>query len=202
MMCIPPCSLCLCGEIRLLTNPQRGLRRLVLRRVPLCLCVSVVKLAFSLCLYRAFLTRCAAKSEVVFHHRDTEGTEKMTTLRGNALTERVIGFAIDVHRQLGPGLLESTYEECLCFELKQGGIEFARQVPLPVVYKDIRLDCGYRMDLVVQQEVIIEIKAVERLMPIHEAQVLTYLRLGGHKIGLLMSFNSLVLKDGLRRFML
>jgi GxxExxY protein len=126
----------------------------------------------------------------------------MTTLRGNALTERVIGFAIDVHRQLGPGLLESAYEECLCFELKQSGIEFARQVPLPVVYKDIRLDCGYRMDLVVQQEVIIEIKAVERLMPIHEAQVLTYLRLGGHKIGLLMNFNSLVLKDGLRRFML
>ena len=125
----------------------------------------------------------------------------MTTLQGNALTERVIGFAIDVHRQLGPGLLESAYEECLCFELKHGGIEFSRQVPLPVVYKEIRLDCGYRMDLVVQQELIIEIKAVEKLMPIHEAQVLTYLRLSGCRIGLLMNFNSLVLKDGLRRFM-
>jgi GxxExxY protein len=126
----------------------------------------------------------------------------MTMLQGNALTERIIGFAIDVHRQLGPGLLESAYEECLCFELKQSGIEFSRQVPLPVVYKEIRLDCGYRMDLVIQRELIIEIKAVERLMPIHEAQVLTYLRLSGRKIGLLMNFNSLVLKDGLRRFML
>jgi GxxExxY protein len=126
----------------------------------------------------------------------------MTMLQGNALTERIIGFAIDVHRQLGPGLLESAYEECLCFELKQIGMEFSRQVPLPVVYKEIRLDCGYRMDLVIQRELIIEIKAVERLMPIHEAQVLTYLRLSGRKIGLLMNFNSLVLKDGLRRFML
>jgi len=107
-----------------------------------------------------------------------------------------------VHRQLGPGLLESAYEECLCFELKQSGMEFSRQVPLPVVYKEIRLDCGYRMDLVIQRELIIEIKAVERLMPIHEAQVLTYLRLSGRKIGLLMNFNSLALKDGLRRFML
>jgi len=137
----------------------------------------------------------------MIHHRDTEGTEKITMLRGNALTERVIGFAIDVHRQLGPGLLESAYEECLCFELKHSGIAFARQVPLPVVYKEIRLDCGYRMDLVVQQELIIEIKAVEELMPIHEAQVLTYLRLSDCRIGLLMNFNSLVLKDGLRRFM-
>jgi GxxExxY protein len=126
----------------------------------------------------------------------------MTMLQGNALTERIIGFAIDVHRQLGPGLLESAYEECLCFELKHSGIEFERQVPLPVVYKEIKLDCGYRMDLVVQKGLIIEIKAVERLMPIHEAQVLTYLRLSGCKIGLLMNFNSLVLKDGLRRFML
>jgi GxxExxY protein len=99
-------------------------------------------------------------------------------------------------------LLESAYEECLCFELKHSGIEFERQVPLPVVYKEIKLDCGYRMDLVVQKGLIIEIKAVERLMPIHEAQVLTYLRLSGCKIGLLMNFNSLVLKDGLRRFML
>jgi GxxExxY protein len=126
----------------------------------------------------------------------------MTTLRGKALTERVIGFAIDVHRQLGPGLLESAYEECLCFELKHGDIEFVRQAALPVVYKEIKLDCGYRMDVVVQRELIIEIKAVERLMPIHEAQMLTYLRLSGHKVGLLMNFNSLVLKDGLRRFVL
>jgi GxxExxY protein len=121
---------------------------------------------------------------------------------GGALSERVIGLAIDVHRQLGPGLLESAYEECLCHEMKQGGISYARQVPLPVVYKSVRLDCGYRMDIVVEDELIIEIKAVERLLPIHEAQMLTYLRLSGHKVGLLMNFNGVVLKDGLRRFVL
>jgi GxxExxY protein len=126
----------------------------------------------------------------------------MVLSHGNALTERVIGLAIDVHRQLGPGLLESAYEECLCFELKQYGIVHFRQVPLPVVYKDVRLDCGYRMDIVVEEELVVEIKAVERLMPIHDAQMLTYLRLSGHKIGLLMNFNSVVLKDGLRRLVL
>jgi len=126
----------------------------------------------------------------------------MVLSHGNALTERVIGLAIDVHRQLGPGLLESAYEECLCFELKQNAIVHFRQVPLPVVYKDVRLDCGYRMDIVVEEELIVEIKAIERLMPIHDAQMLTYLRLSGHKIGLLMNFNSVVLKDGLRRLVL
>jgi GxxExxY protein len=126
----------------------------------------------------------------------------MALSHGNALTERVIGLAIDVHRQLGPGLLESAYEECLCFELKQYGIVHCRQVPLPVVYKDVRLDCGYRMDVVVEEELVVEIKAVERLMPIHDAQMLTYLRLSGYKIGLLMNFNSVVLKDGLRRLVL
>ncbi len=126
----------------------------------------------------------------------------MVLSHGNALTERVIGLAIDVHRQLGPGLLESAHEECLCFELKQNGIVHFREVPLPVVYKDVRLDCGYRMDVVVEEELVVEIKAVERLMPIHDAQMLTYLRLSGHKIGLLMNFNSVVLKDGLRRLVL
>ena len=126
----------------------------------------------------------------------------MTLTHGSALSERVIGLAIDVHRQLGPGLLESVYEECLCFELKQCGLAFARQVQLPVEYKSVRLDCGYRMDVVMEGELIIEIKAVERILPIHEAQMLTYLRLSGRKIGLLMNFNSLALKDGLRRFVL
>lgn len=88
----------------------------------------------------------------------------------DVLTEKIIGFAIEVHRHLGPGLLESTYEECLCHELKQNGIGFQRQVPLPVVYKSVRLDCGYRIDIVVENRVILEIKAVERRMPIHEAQ--------------------------------
>jgi GxxExxY protein len=126
----------------------------------------------------------------------------VTLSHGGALSERIIAMAIDVHRQLGPGLLESTYEECLCFELKQGGIAFSRQVPLALVYKGARLDCGYRLDIVAEGELIVEVKAVERLLPIHEAQMLTYLRLSGHKVGLLMNFNSLVLKDGLRRFVL
>ncbi len=118
------------------------------------------------------------------------------------LTNRVIGLAIGVHRELGPGLLESAYEECLCFELKQAGIAYGRQMPLAVVYKGVSLECGYRLDIVVQRELIIEIKAVERLLPIHDAQILTYLRLSGHKVGLLMNFNTVVLRDGLRRFVL
>jgi GxxExxY protein len=107
-----------------------------------------------------------------------------------------------VHRQLGPGLLESAYEGCLCYEFEQSGIAYARQVPRAVVYKAVRLDCGYRLDILAERELLIEIKAVERLMPIHEAQILTYLRLSGLKVGLLMNFNSVVLKDGLRRFVL
>ena len=111
-------------------------------------------------------------------------------------------MGIEVHRHLGPGLLESSYEECLCFELGKSGIAYARQVAPPVVYKTIRLDCSYRMDVVIEQQLVIEVKAVERIMPIHEAQMLTYLRLSGRKVGLLMNFNSVLLKDGLRRFVL
>jgi GxxExxY protein len=118
------------------------------------------------------------------------------------LTNRVIGLAIGVHRELGPGLLESAYEECFCFELKQAGISYSRQMPLAIVYKGVRLDCGYRLDVVVQRELIIEIKSVEQLLPIHEAQLLTYLRLSGYRVGLLMNFNIVVLKDGIRRFVL
>src|SRR5439155_9834722 len=93
------------------------------------------------------------------------------------LTEKIIGFAIEVHRHLGPGLLESAYEECLCYELTQNGHAFRRQVPLPVVYKGVRLDCGYRLDLVIEDQVILALKTVERLMPIHDAQLLTYMKL-------------------------
>jgi GxxExxY protein len=118
------------------------------------------------------------------------------------LTEQIIGFAIEVHRHLGPGLLESVYEECLCYELGQKGIAFRRQVPLPVVYKAVRLDCGYRMDVVVEGKVVLEVKTVERLMPIHDAQVLTYMKLSGIATGLLLNFHSAVLKDGIRRLML
>ena len=114
------------------------------------------------------------------------------------LTQKIIGFAIEVHRQLGPGLLESAYEECLC----EAAIGFRRQVPLPVIYKPVRLDCGYRIDFVVEEAVILELKTVERLVPIHEAQLLTYLRLSGLRTGLLLNFNSPVLKDGIRRMLL
>ena len=117
------------------------------------------------------------------------------------LTERVIGLAIDVHRQLGPGLLESAYEECLCCELAQANLAFRRQVALPVVYKSVGLDCGYRLDVVVEGRVVLELKTVERLMPIHETQMITYLRLSGIPIGLLLNFNSVVLKHGIRRLM-
>ena len=118
------------------------------------------------------------------------------------LTESIIGLAIEVHRHLGPGLLESAYEECLCFELEARRFKFRRQVPLPIIYKSVRLDCGYRLDVVVENEVVIELKSVERLMPIHEAQMLTYLKLSGLRKGLLFNFNSLILKDGLLRLTL
>jgi GxxExxY protein len=115
------------------------------------------------------------------------------------LTQRIIGLAIDVHKALGPGLLESAYEECLCFELAEAGLLFKRQMELPIVYKSVALDCGYRLDVVVEQKVILEIKAVESMLPIHKAQLLTYMKLSGLGTGLLMNFNSIVLKDGLRR---
>ena len=118
------------------------------------------------------------------------------------LTEKIIGFAIEVHRQLGPGLLESAYEECLCYELRQAEMMFARQVPLPVIYKSVRLDCGYRLDIVVEQQVILELKTVERIAPVHEAQMLTYLKLSGIGKGLLLNFAVPTLKQGLRRFVL
>lgn len=126
----------------------------------------------------------------------------MSLSHGANLSGRVIGLAIDVHRQLGPGLLETVYEECLCFELKHAGIPYLRQTPLALVYKGIRLECGYRMDLVVDRQLIVEIKAVEQLLPIHQAQILTYLRLSGYKLALLMNFNSVSLKDALKRFVL
>lgn len=115
------------------------------------------------------------------------------------LTDPIIGGAIEVHKALGPGLLESAYEECLCHELHLRGLKFHRQVALPVEYKGMQLDCGYRLDLIVEDAVVVELKAVERLLPIHEAQLLTYLRLNGSKVGLLLNFNVSVLKNGIIR---
>ncbi len=129
----------------------------------------------------------------MMHRRDAEAQ------RTNEITKRVIGYAIDVHRALGPGLLESAYEECLCYELSEGQMPFRRQVALPVLYKSVKLACGYRMDLIVDDLVVVEIKAIECLSPIHDAQLLTYLKLSGKSVGLLINFNVSVLKEGLKR---
>jgi GxxExxY protein len=117
----------------------------------------------------------------------------------NEITKVVIGSAIEVHRKLGPGLLESAYHECLARELVVRSIPFQRQRPLPLEYKGIRLECGYRIDLLIAGLVVVEIKAVEAIAPVHEAQLLTYLRLGGWQVGLLINFNVVVLKNGIHR---
>jgi GxxExxY protein len=118
----------------------------------------------------------------------------------NELTQRIIGAAIEVHRQLGPGLLESAYEECLARELQLRGVAFDRQKPIPVVYKGVKLECGYRIDLLVENRVVVELKAIEAIAPVHEAVVLTYLKLSGNRVGLLINFHVPVLKDGIRRY--
>lgn len=115
------------------------------------------------------------------------------------VTDQIIGAAMVVHQALGPGLLESVYETCLCMELQDRGIAFDRQKPLPVTYRGRTLDCGYRLDLLVGHSVVVEIKSVSTLEPIHEAQLLTYLKLGGWRAGLLLNFNVSLLKDGIRR---
>jgi GxxExxY protein len=115
------------------------------------------------------------------------------------LSHEIIGAAIEVHRCLGPGLLESTYKICLCQELRLRGVQFRAEIDLPVNYKGILLDCGYRMDVIVEEAIVLELKAVERLLPVHEAQLMTYLRLSGFRVGLLINFNVPVLKDGLKR---
>jgi GxxExxY protein len=117
-------------------------------------------------------------------------------------SNKVIGLAIEVHRHLGPGRLESAYEDCLALEMRQAGIIFQRQAPLPVTYKGMMLDCTYRLDFVVESYLIAEIKAVERLLPVHEAQLLTYLKLSGMKVGLLLNFKVPLLRDGIRRMVL
>ena len=126
---------------------------------------------------------------------DAEVTEEEL----NEVTRKVIGAAIKVHKALGPGLLESVYEACLAFELAEAGLRVDRQVELPVVYQSVRLDCGYRIDLLVAGEVVVELKAVERLLPVHRAQLLAYLKLSGHRVGLLVNFNVARLLDGIIR---
>jgi GxxExxY protein len=117
-------------------------------------------------------------------------------------SKQVIGCAIEVHKTLGPGLLESTYEQCLAHELRLAGLSFELQKSIPVKYKDVKLDCGYRIDLLVENSLIIELKSISKLHKIHEAQILTYMKLANVKTGLLINFNELRLKDGLKRFVL
>jgi GxxExxY protein len=129
------------------------------------------------------------------NHRGTE-TQR------DELTENVIGAAIEVHKQLGPGLLESAYQICLCHELKLKNIGYKSEVPLPVEYKGIKLDCGYRMDLVIENQLIVELKTAERILPVHEAQLLTYMKLANTGKGLLLNFHTPVLKQGIKRMVL
>lgn len=117
----------------------------------------------------------------------------------NKISEKIIGAAITVHRELGPGLLESAYEACLDYELGKNGLSVERQKPLPLNYKEIKLDCGYRIDLLVEEQIVVELKSVERLEKIHEAQLLSYLKLSGLNLGLLINFNVEVLKNGIKR---
>ncbi len=119
--------------------------------------------------------------------------------RLDSITRRIIGAAIEVHRRLGPGLLESAYETCLAYELREVGFKIEQQKPLPIVYKDVKLDCGYRLDLVVEDSVIVEVKAVEQLAPIRDGQLLSYLRLSEKRVGLIINFHARVLKNGLKR---
>ena len=119
--------------------------------------------------------------------------------RLNKITETIIGAAIDVHRALGPGLLESAYEACMVYDLIQSSLKVEQQKPLSVVYREVKLECGYRLDLMIENEVIVEIKSVEKLLPIHKAQLMSYLKLSDCKVGLLINFNVEILKDGIQR---
>ena len=125
------------------------------------------------------------------------GTEK-TVYYHKELTEKLIACAIEVHRHLGPGLLESAYDECFCYELGKNGVPIERQKALPLVYKEIKLDCGYRMDVVADNKVVVELKCVEKILPIHEAQLLTYLKLSGLKVGLIINFHAATLRGASR----
>ena len=148
---------------------------------------------------RLFVNRRDAEHAERFKGESMLYTIRSDMLDINKTTESVIGAAIEVHRHLGPGLLESAYEECLCEELLTRKIPFKRQVILPVTYKSKKLDIGYRVDLVVKHEVVVELKTVDSILPIHEAQTLTYMRPGGWQVGLILNFNVTVLKNGIKR---
>ena len=129
----------------------------------------------------------------MIHHGDTEARSKLLQ---ESLTDKIIGAAIEVHRGLGPGLLESAYEECLCHELHLRGIPFRRQVSLPVTYKGVNLDCGYRIDVIAEDEIILELKCVEHVLPLHEAQLLSYMKMANKRVGLILNFHVATLVRG------
>ncbi len=120
----------------------------------------------------------------------------------NDITEKIIGAAIEVHRRLGPGLLESAYQECLCYELKLLNLSFNSEIPMPIIYKEIKLDHGYRLDILVENKIVVELKSVDSLLDVHTAQILTYMRLGEYSTGLLINFNVSLLKNGIKRYKL
>ena len=132
-------------------------------------------------------------------HKKPPRFTKEYAMTENDLSNIIIGCAIEVHRQLGPGLLESAYQECLLYKLKSAGLRVRKEKPMPIVYKEVKLDHGYRIDILVEEKVVIEIKTVENLTDVHFAQVLTYLKLGNYKIGLLLNFHVSMLKNGIRR---
>ena len=118
------------------------------------------------------------------------------------LSKNIIGAAIEVHKRLGPGMLESAYEECLCYELKLKNLNYERQIPVPIIYKEIKLECGYRMDILVENKIVLELKSIECFNPVHEAQILTYMRFAEKRLGLLINFNVTKLTSGLKRYIL
>jgi GxxExxY protein len=125
---------------------------------------------------------------------------KLRAMEMNEITQKIIGCAIEVHKHLGPGLLESAYEECLAYELIKKGLVIKRQHPTPVVYKEIKLECGYRIDILVENLVVVELKVVDIIAPVHEAQILTYMKFANKSIGLLINFNVTLLKNGIKRY--
>jgi GxxExxY protein len=135
-------------------------------------------------------------------HREREGEEKADPVEFDALSGRIIGCAIEVHRQLGPGLLESAYRTCLAYELQPAGLRFVAEKPIGLSYKGVELDCGFRIDLLVEDSLVVELKAVDRLLPVHGAQLLTYMKLANLRTGLLMNFQARVLRDGIQRLVL